>query len=150
MLRSAAYDMIERVRDELSAARFSMSIVADNWEEHFPATSRLPNELSLTDVKRALDNSELTYILRLFSTFEAILRDFWSHGMGRKTDPDLRPLMDSVAARRHVDAITLADAHAIRVYRNRIMHRNESLLEVDFPQASHALGKYLSWLPDRW
>jgi hypothetical protein len=151
MTRSTAYEALARVRDELESARFALSTIARAWHEHLAAAPTPGGRnLSLADIRRCLDNLELTYVLRLFATFEAILREFWLNGVGRTTEPDLRPLIDSIGRRRSMDAATLATTHDVRDFRNRIMHQNVQVLRFDFGQCAKSLGAYLSWLPVQW
>jgi hypothetical protein len=92
--------MLLRVRDEMEAARFALSIVLRDWHLHLAAApSPSGSVLSHADLRHSLDGLEITYTLRLFGAWEAVLRDYWLHGLGRMTDPDLKPLVNSVAAR---------------------------------------------------
>jgi hypothetical protein len=151
MTRSAAYNMLARVRDELEAARYALSTIARTWDEHLTAAPAPGGRsLSAGDVRRCLENLELTYILRLFAAYEALLRDFWLTGVGRATEPELKPLMDSIARRRNMDAKTLMSAHDVRDFRNKIMHRNVHSLRFDFGECAKILGTYVSWLPTAW
>src|SRR5438477_5071231 len=125
MTRSAAYDTLARVRDEMEAARFAISIVLRDRHLHLAAApAPVGRALSIGDVQRCRGNLEITYILRLFATWEAILRDFWLHGIRRNTEPDLVQLVDSLAGRRNVDPATVAGAHDLRRFRNEIVHEN--------------------------
>ena len=151
MKRSAAYDRLERVSDELESARFALSVIVRDWHRHLTsAIKRKGQLLSLGDLQRCLDNLEPTYIVRLFATFEGILRDYWAGAMRRKSEPTMTRLMDRVAARRRMDAATLANAHEIREFRNEIVHENVDVLVFDFGQCGKRLGNYLSWLPVEW
>lgn len=151
MLRSAAYDLLLRVRDELEAARFALTVVLRDWHVHLgTAPSSAGRALSHGDLRRCLDNVEITYILRLFGTWEAILRDYWLNGVARRTDPDLRPLVDSLAGRRHVDPGTLATVHDLRGFRNEIVHENLQVLRYDYGQVARGLARFISYLPQDW
>jgi len=151
MTRATAYATLARVRDELESARFALATIARRWDEHL-AMAPTPGgrNLSVADIRRCLDNLELTYVSRLFATYESILRDYWLIGIGRTTDPDVKPLMDSIARRRDMEPATLAAAHDVRDFRNKVMHRNVQALRIDFAQCSKALGRYISWLPVQW
>lgn len=151
MTRSAAYDMLARVRDEMGAARFALSVVLRDWHLHLAvAPARGGQALSIGDLHRCRDNLEITYILRLFATWEAILRDFWLHGVGRNTEPDLMQLIDGLVARRKVDPAAVAGVHDLRRYRNEIVHENLQLLRYDFSQCAKSLGTFIAYLPPNW
>lgn len=151
MTRSAAYQTLLRVRDEMGAARFALSVVLRDWHLHLAAApSPSGRALSHGDLRRCRDNLEITYILRLFGTWEAILRDYWLHGLGRRTDPDLRPLIDSLATRHGVAPATLAAVHDLRTFRNEIVHENLQVLRYDYSQAAKGLSTFVSYLPPNW
>lgn len=151
MTRWEAHRLLGGVRDELEAARFALSTLAATFEDHRASAPALTGRaLSLADVRLSLGRLEITYIHRLFATYEAILRDFWLKGVGRPTEPDLKPLMDSIASRRRIDARTLADAHNLRRFRNILVHRNEQRPPFDFGQCLRVLNLYVRYLPERW
>ena len=151
MKRAAAYHVLLRVRDEMEAARFALSIVLRDWHLHLAAApSPSGTVLSHADLRHCLDGLEITYTLRLFGAWEAVLRDYWLRGVGRTSDPDLRQLVDSLAGRRMVDAVTLAAVHDLRAFRNEIVHENLRVLRYDYSQVARGLSKFLSYLPQDW
>jgi hypothetical protein len=150
MKRSHAHDMLARVRREFVVTRYSVEAVEGNWSHHHKAEAIVRLQLTVGDVRRCLVNIEITYILNLFVTFEAILREYWTSGLGRTTVPEVRSLIESIGARRRIDPPTLAAVHAVRTFRNEIAHRNTRVLRFDFDRCAKELGKYLSWLPERW
>jgi len=151
MTRSAAFHMLLRVRDEMESARFALGVVVRDLHLHLAAApSPSGSALSHGDLRRCLANLEIAYILRLFGTWEAILRDYWLHGLGRSTDPDVRPLVDSLAGRHNVDAATLATVHDLRRFRNEIVHENSQVLRYDYPHVARGLSKFIAYLPQAW
>lgn len=151
MNRRRGYDLLERVRDELDAGQFALRRVLSKWDDDADlAIAAQKRYVTETQIRRCADNLELTFVLRLFSEFEAILRDFWTQGMGRATEPAMTQLLDSVAARRNVHPDDLAMAHDIREFRNHIIHESLRELRFDFPQCARTLGKFLSRLPVDW
>lgn len=150
MQRSNAFDMLRRVRGELDAGRFALTEVLRATRENLNfLQSAHKSGVSESELRRCANNLETTFILRLFSEFEAILRDFWTATV-RPTRPGMKPLMDSIAARRNIIAAHLTAAHSIRDFRNDIIHENLRDLRFTFPDCARELGKYLSWLPDAW
>jgi hypothetical protein len=151
MQRSAAYDVLVRVQDELEAARFAVSAVLRDWHVHTSAArARAAGALTTEHLRRCRDHLEITYVLRLFAAWEAVLRDYWVHGLGRRTDPDLKPLIDSLATRRNVDDRTLATVHSFRVFRNALVHENLGELRYDYAQVTRGLAVFISYLPPSW
>jgi hypothetical protein len=103
------------------------------------------------DADSFADNLEATYIIRLFAEFEAALRDVWASGYRRKSEPATRALIDSVATRCGVPQADLDDAHAVRTYRNILVHEGgEEAKPVAFADARSALGRFLARLPIDW
>ncbi|HEY4330027.1 MAG TPA: hypothetical protein VGN88_09845 [Phycisphaerae bacterium] len=109
-------------------------------------------KLTNAAVKRALTHLESTFVVRAFAMFEAALRELWSAAFDRKTEPPVRVLVDAIAsAVKHIPHGFIKDVHAIRQFRNSIVHlnllapRNYSLV-----QTVHALRAYLSLMPREW
>jgi hypothetical protein len=146
----AAYRVLFRVRDEMEAARFALGIALRDWHLHLAAAPAAAGRaLTQGDLRRARDHLEITYILRLFGAWEAILRDYWV-GAVRPTEPDLKVLINSLATRRPVDPTTLSTVHDLRDFRNEIVHENLQVLRYDFSQVARGLAKFLSYLPREW
>ena len=134
--------------DELRAARFSVAEVLRQLNEN-PRLSDVASAVTVTPhtLRRCAVNLEFTFVLRLFGEFEAILRDYWAVGIGRMTEPDMQPLIDSIARRRNMDATTLDAAHDVRRYRNEIIHENLRDARLDFARCTRGVARYVSWLP---
>lgn len=96
------------------------------------------------------ENLAATYLIRLFGEFEAALRDLWTNGFRRRTEPPTRQLVDGVAARRGVPDPVLAEAHRVRRWRNAVVHEGEEDDDIEFADARSALGEFLAWLPLDW
>jgi hypothetical protein len=62
----------------------------------------------------------------------------------------MAPLMNAIAARRAISPDHLAAAHAIREFRNDIIHENLRAPRFTFPDCARDLGRFLSWLPNEW
>ncbi|HEY3245789.1 MAG TPA: hypothetical protein VGM03_20780 [Phycisphaerae bacterium] len=151
MKRAAAYNWLARVRDEMEAARFALAVVLRDWHLHLSAAPlHRGRALSVGDLQRCRAHLELTYMLRLFASWEAILRDYWLRGLGRDTVPELNQLVDSLAARRKIDPDTVARVHDLRRFRNEVVHENLQLLRYDFGQCAGGLGKFIAHLPPNW
>jgi hypothetical protein len=151
MTQAAAFDMLRRVRAELGAGQFALSRVLVRWNDDSEIMMAAKvGGVTETELRRCARNLEITYVLRLFSTFEAILRDYWLSGLSRRTEPEMRRLMNSIAARRGVNTEDLALAHQIREYRNDVIHEDLNDGRFDFPQCLRGLSLFLRWLPVEW
>jgi hypothetical protein len=151
MHRSAAYNLLARVRDELEAGRFAVSIVLGgiDQDERIAQAAQV-YDVTSEELRRCADNLQVTFVLRLFSEFEAVLRDYWKEGLGRSSAPDMRPLMESIARRRAMSQNDLDMAHEVRLYRNVIIHEKMREGGFDFSECKQRLGMYLRWLPLQW
>jgi hypothetical protein len=151
MQQSHAFDLFRRVRAELDAARFATTQILADWDQNFNLFNNAKRAgVTDSELRRCAENLEITFVLRLFSEYEAVLRDFWKNGVGKRTRPDMQPLMESIGRRRRMNNDDLASAHEIREYRNEIIHENPRSPRFHFSECSRALGKYLRWLPQDW
>jgi hypothetical protein len=139
---------IKAVEREYSAARLAIYRLLAAAEQ---ASLRLEGELTLRDIRHASERLEGTYLVRLFAEFETGLRLFWS--TIKATDPPsrTRDLLDGIAATRHIPHDRLADVHAVREYRNSLVHEREEPTDpVSIAQARNHLNRFFSFLPLQW
>ncbi|WP_339744850.1 hypothetical protein [uncultured Rubinisphaera sp.] len=98
----------------------------------------------------ARDNLQATYFVRLYAVFENGLRDFWITHI-RKSEPQMKQLLDAVASRCKVPYEALDNAHAVRKCRNSIVHYNsKDTSSVGIQDARSHLCIYFSRLPFDW
>src|SRR3954454_6418366 len=74
------------------------------------------------DVRNCLQNVENTYLVRLFAVFEEALREVRRVVYGRGGPIKTHALIQQCAARQHVGHDYLTSAHAVREYRNAVVH----------------------------
>ena len=101
------------------------------------------------DIRDCHDDLEHTYLIRMFTIFEATLRAFWKHHFGRKSRPRVSLLMDRIAARSYMRSDHLHIAHKVREFRNTLVHGGTSKT-VGLGEARSHLCKFLSNLPREW
>ena len=150
MFRSTAFDMFAAVQDEYRAAQFAIQTTRSVLGQDRVLRQAVALGINESLLTRCADTLESTFVLRLFSIFESVLRDYWRHGVGRQTEPDMRPLMSSIAARRKVSGSELAAAHQIREYRNDIVHENLRAASYRLADCSRALARFIARLPLEW
>jgi len=139
---------IKAVEREYLASRFAADRLLDQVRED-PTT--LARELQIRDLQDASDRLEGTYIIRLFAEFETSLRAFWSASRKKPPPSRTRDLMDGVAAKRRVPNDWIADAHAVRDYRNLLVHEGEEEpTPIPIDNARGNLCRFLSLLPIDW
>jgi hypothetical protein len=150
MTREYAFNMLRRVHDELNSGHFAIAHVLATW--HTPRVHSAVVQTGHTHAQllRCYANLEMTFILRLFTQFEATLRDYWLVGMGRTTEPGMFDLMEGIAASRSINRADLALAHGVRDFRNHLTHEIERTPRLDFSTCACRLGRYLRWLPLDW
>jgi hypothetical protein len=56
------------------------------------------------DLARTLKDLENTYLIRTFSVFEEILRNYWRVGCHKTSQPRMYHLLRSIASRCHMDS----------------------------------------------
>jgi hypothetical protein len=111
----------------------------------------LPEDLSVRDIEQTSDRLDGTYIIRLFAEFETGLRLFWPTARGTDPPGRTRDLLDGVAATRHIPHAQLMNAHAVREYRNTLVHeREEATTPFSIAEARGHLCWYFSFLPPKW
>jgi hypothetical protein len=83
----------------------------------------------------------------LFAEFETGLRLFWPSARANEPPGRTRDLMDGVAATRRIPDDELRNAHAVRGYRNTLVHeREEDIDPISIAEARKHLCKFLSFL----
>ena len=135
------------VRQEFEAARAALFYTEKQW-------SLAVDDITLKGVTKghvsgALSKVEQTYLIRLFSEFEGMLRSYLQERReilpGKAYD-----LINKVAKRQRANVPDAKrDAvHLVREYRNAVVHDQGRSAAVDFDQALSALNQYLVFLPD--
>jgi hypothetical protein len=120
------------------------------------ALSRNPSPLrsvglESADFRQILENLEATYIVRLFAVFEAGVREVWANRHRKRTAPPMAVLLDSLAARHKIPQKHLTNAHAIRQYRNALVHQASDDIEpTTIAQARRYLCTFFSFMPHHW
>lgn len=102
------------------------------------------------DLTSADDNLEGTYLIRMFAEFEAAARTFW-RTIRPKTRPRAEILLDQLGVRLAVPASVIRGVHAVREYRNQLVHDRQTPSEaVTIKDARRHLSTFLARLPIQW
>ena len=151
MTHDEAFKRLADVRDEFVSARTALSIAARAAQDEQRAQRTIREEgITLHDLRQCAENLDITYLLRLFAEFEAVLRDYYANGMHRTTRPQMEPLMDAIGSRRHMPAGHLQAAHEVREYRNDVVHDHLRNTIFDFAECRSRLARFVSMLPRTW
>jgi hypothetical protein len=149
MKRQQRFERIRAVEREYKIAVFASAALEERLRDD-------PNalygwNLSPADLRGYKAQSEATYMVRLFSEFEAGLMDWWEFGRKRKTRPPAKDLIDGVAALQNVPDDDRDGVHAVRKYRNRCVHlRAEDAEPLSLAEARGFLCQFFSRLPIDW
>jgi hypothetical protein len=109
----------------------------------------LRGDLRYREIVRASENLEGTYIIRLFAEFETGLRLYWDRARG--TNPRTRDLLEGLAALCGIPDEQKDHAHAVREYRNSLVHEREEEVEaIPIDEARGYLCHFFSFLPLEW
>jgi hypothetical protein len=144
--RSVWIGRIKSIERDYSATRLALDrLLAEARRD--PAI--LARNLKVRDIARASGRLEGTYLIRLFAEFETGLRLYWA--TIRDTEPPAQHLLDGIATRRDIPPGRLADAHAVREYRNSLVHeRDEGIAPMSIAEARGSLCRFFAFLPPTW
>lgn len=150
MTRDHAFNLLKGVRDERNAGRVAIAQTLKEIDANIAFLQAITQAgVGKSELQRCARNIEITYVLRLFSEFEAILRGYWA-AVGRKSNPRIMPLMNRVAVRCLISSADLARAHDVREFRNDIIHENLRNMRLSFDECKRNLGVFMRWLPIEW
>lgn len=109
----------------------------------------LKDQLRPREIILASNNLEGTYVIRLFAEFETGLRQYWDTMW--TTHPKTTDLLDRLAARCEVPDRIRISVHAVRLYRNGLVHeREENVKPISIAEVRGRLCKFFSYLPEQW
>ena len=145
------YDWLGRIKAverEYKSMRLASNRLLD--EAHRDPTI-LTDDVGFRDIENALKCLEVTYIIRLFAEFETALRLSWP--TARRTDPPsrTRDLIDGIAANRRIPDDERTNAHAVREYRNFLVHEGEEeAAPISISESRKHLCLFIKFLPSNW
>lgn len=141
-----------RLGDEYEAVDASLRYVQEQW---------LRQNLSLSirrataeDLQRAIRDLQSAYFIRLFSTFEGMLREHMAQHhstISMEEDAPAVRLIDRVSQLQspQISSLLRERVHAVRRHRNFLVHPGgTSPLPLDFTDALARLSKFVDYLPD--
>lgn len=144
---------LERIRDEHQAASGALAYVSVYWLRasifNFPSLETVGVE----EVRRAADDLDATYFIRLFSVFEGILKEHLANnhsGIRVAEDVSAAWLIDRVSKLQQPRIADLfrERVHSVRRYRNYLVHPGGNLPAfVQFSEALARLTRFADRLP---
>ena len=149
MKREVGIGYVRAAQRELRTASIAIDALKNSLI-HDPALLKSMG-LERADLAGFESNLDVTYLIRIFAVFEAVLRNFWTLGIQRNTSPNTTDLLNAIAARRGVSADVLDEAHRVRQFRNSVVHEgSEAIVSVTAERASHILARFIGRLPPQW
>ncbi len=145
---------LELVQKEYEAAKFALSHIVGSWN-----TAVIIQEAqgrSREDFRRAVVHLEVTYIIRLFATFEGLLKQYLATHHKEVTlpgQPNKIPVgwyVNRVSQLQdpQISAHLIGGVEAVRNCRNDLMHTGRATAPiVPIEEALLSLAKYLDKLP---
>ncbi len=138
---------IKAVERDYAAARFAIDRLLNAARSDQTILRRI---LDIRDLTQAWSRLEATYFIRLFAVFESGLRDFWRVQRPGRV-PRTEHLVDRVASARGIPNDLLVNAHAVRKYRNSLVHeQSEEIEPISLATARGHLCTFFSRLPPTW
>ena len=142
----SGFERIKSIERDHASTRLALDRLLDEARRD---PTILAGDLKLQDIVKASGRLEGTYLIRLFAEFETGLRLYWA--TIRETEPPTQHLLDGIAARRDIPPDRLADAHAVREYRNSLVHeRDEGVAPISIAEARGSLCRFFAFLPPTW
>lgn len=146
--RTEVLNQVKRVELEYGATRFAVDRLLGDIRSD---SSWLPEEIKVKNIQIASSRLEATYFIRLFAEFESVLRRFWMETLTTAPPSRTRDVVDSLGARKTVPAGLILQVHAVREYRNQLVHHGGSTLAaVSLATARSHLCRFISYLPIKW
>ncbi len=143
---------LSRIRREYDATRDAAAYVLRNWQKQ-----NIFDDIqgtSLEDLRRAAGNLDAVFVIRLFSTFEGILKEHLAQNHPTIRVPEEARsvwLIDRVAQRQSlpISASLKSRVHEVRRYRNYLTHPSAGHpFETPFAMALFRLSKFVERLPE--
>jgi len=137
---------LRRVESEYLTCRASLSYAERYWSQLF-STAEWEGR-TLSQVREAWRYLEGTYIIRIFSEFEGILREAWSTRGGNPDEHNVDFLIDHVA-----DPTPPAElrqrVHEVQYFRNSLVHPGARRVPaLSMEETRRRLAKFAERLPD--
>jgi hypothetical protein len=130
------------VRQEYQAARRAVAFFVEGWSVLVNTVDVSPYQQQ--DFRAAYAGLETTYLIRLFSQFETELRIFVRE-QGRRVLRPAESLINRMASMLHIEADIVANVHAVRQYRNRLVHEEITpTVAIPFEDALPLLNRFLA------
>jgi len=142
------FDRLRAIESEYLSCHAALSFAVREWatvaegpEWHGRVRSQ---------AQEALARLEDTYIIRLFSEFEALLREYWADTEATAVPDRVEDLINRFGSKYRLPERIRTQAHDVQYYRNALLHRGARRRgAVPFGSARRALNFFVAQLPER-
>jgi hypothetical protein len=148
MKRDEIYVSIKAVQTHWHAAKASAAYFYGVCKDN-PTHIENKSGFSLKDIRDCVNDLEDTYLIRAYAVFETTLRDYWQVCI-RRTHPPAETLINRLASRCAALADELKGVHAVREYRNWLVHGGAAPAKVAMAEGKSYMCKFLRNLPPSW
>jgi hypothetical protein len=146
-MNEAALLRLRAVENEYLSCRAALTYAIREWAS-ITSAPEWQGRIQ-TQAREALDRLESTYVIRLFSEFEAILRDHWTATESADCPDRVEDLINRLGSSHRVPAAVRQQSHDVQYYRNALLHRAARRVgAVSFGDARRSLNRFLAVLPD--
>ena len=146
-MRFDSYTWLIRVRAierEYVSTRFAIDALLDRARVD---PMILGGGFEVQDLVRSAENLEGTYLVRMFSEFETGLRAYWDTTRHKEPPSRTQDLLSGISAQRKISEIHSNAVHAVREYRNILVHeRDEEQTPLTLAWSRRSLCTFLSYL----
>ena len=101
--------------------------------------------VEVVDLLRCQQLLERTFLVRMFSEFEAALRDVWARL--RKTQPEMKVLIDRISDKWRIAPQVTLRVHDVRELRNAVVHGSAPPVEMALSECRGHLCSFVSYVP---
>lgn len=147
MFRKDIVTRITAVEREHRVAQFAIASLLQRSAAD--PTILADQNLSNADARSCRENIEKTYFVRIFAVFEEGLRDIRKTLYGKRGAIMTYDLVQQCASRQRVPHDQLRKAHAVREYRNAIVHGGAAA-PVPLSLANTWLCLFFNRMPREW
>jgi len=146
---------LQRVQDERDTAIEIVAYVRNNWySKSLFDEAGFQLGRSLNDTIQLGENLDAIFIIRLFATFEGILKEHMQQhhpSFPIRDEVKVSLLIDRVAVSQNARIVTALcnKVHEVRQYHNSLVHPNDRPIdEITFTEGLARLARYVGWLPE--
>lgn len=144
------YDWMTRIKAVERECLAIQSVMERLFRELTKDSTQLSSTVNFRDVKQAYSRLENTYIIRLFSEYEAALIQL-CRDLRIRMPQNAKTLINRITSRGKISPSVADNVHLVRDYRNFLVHQTTAEPQpVSIHLATRHLCTFISWLQRQW